>query len=79
MKNAVKSQSGDMFCHDVTEASTVSELASIKTTIMLFVCPSKIFQKYCFYFLLGLTMVPRETGNNGCLPFAGWNVNGKAI
>ena len=30
---------------------------------MLSVCTSKILHKYCFYFLLGLITVPRETGN----------------
>ena len=40
-------------------------LASIKNTIILFVCPSKILHEpHCFYFLVGITMVPRETGNN---------------
>ena len=28
-------------------------LANIKNTIILFVCPSKCLNKYCFYFLLG--------------------------
>ena len=40
-----------------------SQLASIKNTIILFVCPPKILHKHCFQFLLGLTMIPRETGN----------------
>ena len=38
--------------------------ANIKSTIILFVCPSKILHEHCFYFLLGPTMVPRETENN---------------
>ena len=45
------------------------ELADIKNTIILFVCPSKILHKHCFYFLLGLTTVPRETGNNAYAKF----------
>ena len=44
-------------------------LASIKNTIILLVCPSKIFDKCRFYFLLGLTIVPRETGNNAYAKF----------
>ena len=40
------------------------QLASVKNTIILFVCPSKMLHKHCFYFLLELTMVSRETGNN---------------
>ena len=46
-------------------------LANIKNSIILFVCPSKIlhFYKHSFYFLLGLTMVPRETGNNAYAKF----------
>ena len=42
-----------------------SELANIKNTIILFVCLSNILRKHCFYFLLGLTMVPRETLKQG--------------
>ena len=30
-------------------------LATMKNTIILFVCPSKILNKHCFEFLLGLT------------------------
>ena len=39
-------------------------LASIKNTIILFVCPSKILHKHCFQFLLGPLEVPRENKNN---------------
>ena len=37
-----------------------SKLANIKNTIhvILFVFPSKILHRHCFYFLLGLLMVP---------------------
>ena len=45
------------------------ELASIKNTITLSVCPSKILHKYCFYSLLGLTTVPRDTGNSAYANF----------
>ena len=31
---------------------------------MFFVCPPKILHKQCLYFLLGLTMISKETGNN---------------
>ena len=48
---------------------TSLELANIKNTIMFFVCPSKIMHKHCFYFLLGLTMIPRESGNNAYAKF----------
>ena len=44
-------------------------LANIKNTIILFACPPKILHKHCFYFLLGLTMIPRETGNNAYAKF----------
>ena len=40
------------------------QLASVKNTIILFVCSSKMLHKHCFYFLLELTMVSRENGNN---------------
>ena len=33
---------------------------------MLFVCHPKILHKYCFQFLLGVKMAPRETKNTGC-------------
>ena len=39
-------------------------LANIKNTIILFVSPPNILHKHCFYFLLGLTIIPRKTGNN---------------
>ena len=45
------------------------QLALFKNTIILSVCPSKILDKYCFYFLLGMTTVPRETGNNAYAEF----------
>ena len=41
-----------------------SILVSTKNTIILFVCPPKVLHKHCLYFLLGLTMIPKETGNN---------------
>ena len=40
------------------------KLASTKNTIKFFVWPPKILYKHCLYFLLGLTMIPKETGNN---------------
>ena len=42
----------------------LEELASTKNTIIFFVCPPKILHKHCLYFLLGLTMISKETGNN---------------
>ena len=39
---------------------------------MLFACLSKILHKHCFYFLLGLIMVSRETANNA-YDFGGTN------
>ena len=32
-------------------------------------CPSKILHKHCFQFLLGLTIAPREIGNNAYAKF----------
>ena len=40
------------------------ELTTIKNTIILFVCPSKILHKHCSYLVLGPLQVPKETGNN---------------
>ena len=37
--------------------------------VIFSVCPSKILHKYFFYILLGLTTVPRETGNNAYAKF----------
>ena len=45
------------------------KLANIKNTIILFVCPFNILHKHCFYFLLGIVMVPRQTGNNAWAKF----------
>ena len=39
------------------------QLANIKYTIILFVCPPKILLKHCFYFVLG------RTGNNAYAKF----------
>ena len=47
----------------------MTQLANIKNTIILFICPSKILHRHCFYFLLGLTMIPKETGNNAYAKF----------
>ena len=53
--------------------SLVREIYTIrqykKYPIILFVCPSKSLYKHCFYFLLGLIMVPRETGSNAYAKF----------
>ena len=48
-------------------------ISQCENAIILFVCPSKILHKHCFYFLLVLIMVPRETGNNAykCKIFEG--------
>ena len=54
-------EGGGGFDDDITRDFAV---ANIKNTIILFVCPSKILHEHCFYFLLGPTMVPRETGDN---------------
>ena len=35
-------------------------LATIKNTIIPFVCPTKILHKHCFYFLLGLNNGPKR-------------------
>ena len=35
-------------------------LTNIKHTIILFVCPSKILHKHCFYFLLEKNYGPQE-------------------
>ena len=38
--------------------------------LLIILCfPSKILRKYCLNFLLGLTTVPRETGNNAYAEF----------
>ena len=39
---------------------TNMELGIINNIKILSVCASKILHKYCFYFLWGLTTVPRE-------------------
>ena len=39
---------------------TLTKAATLKNTMILFVCPSKLLHKHCFRFLLGLTVVPRE-------------------
>ena len=44
-----------------TELASAGKLASIKSTVILFVCLCKILHKHCFCFLSG---VPRESGNN---------------
>ena len=45
-------------------------LPIIKNTIILFICrPKIILLKHCFYFLLDVKMIPRETGNNGYAKF----------
>ena len=44
-------------------------LANIRYTIILFVCLPKTLHKHCFYFLLGFTIFPRETGNNAYAKF----------
>ena len=49
------------------------ELANITNTIIPFVCPSEILHNHCFYFLLGFTMIPGETGNNASAKF--WRAN----
>ena len=72
------------YCHKhnksmLTREIIENELADIKNTIKLFVCPSKILHKHCFYFLLGLTTVPRETGNNAYANFGGTNKEYYAI
>ena len=56
-----------------TSVRCENELANIKNTIILFVCPPKILHKHCFYFLLGLTIVSRQTaaGNNAYAEFLG--------
>ena len=56
--------SGEIRSSQVESVFTWVKLATIKNTIILFLCPSKILHKHCFYFLLGLIMVPRETENN---------------
>ena len=66
-----KSQIDQVFKSDKNNQyhNTLYQLANIKNTIILFVCPSKILHKHCFYFLLGLIMVPRQTGNNAYAKF----------
>ena len=44
-------------------------ISQYQNTIILFVCPAKILHKHFFYFLLGVIMVPRETGNNAYAKF----------
>ena len=39
-------------------------------------CPSKVLHKHCFHFLLGLTIAPREIGNNA---YAKFGVTTKSI
>ena len=43
---------------------TQLHVVSIENSKIHFVCPSKILHDHCFYYLLGLTMVPRQTTNN---------------
>ena len=50
------------------------ELASIKNTITLSVCPSKTLHKYCFYSLLGLTTVLRDLETMLMQTFGGTNI-----
>ena len=40
---------------------------------MLFVCPPKFLHKYCFCFLFGPLLFPRETGSNAYAKFGGTN------
>ena len=46
-------------CEQSNKDNTVGFKDLLANIITLFVCPPKIL--YCFYILLGLTMIPRET------------------
>ena len=69
MKQTCLSHFGNDLFVFVYYALNLSLLANTKNTIILFVCPPKILHKHCFYILLGLTMIPRETGNNANATF----------
>ena len=49
--------------------------ATSQSSVVLFVCPSKILHKHCFHFLLGRTMVPGENKNLLMQNFAGQTKN----